>query len=621
MVADTLPLDSAEAAALRDSFFEIQSRLLHYYRRFPTSVDSLIGFPGMGVHSTYSTDASGVSEVLANAPTIVHVPFSLPSILNRALLYGFPISPSFVRRGSMSSDLHFDAIYGTDLLFASQTRYLSTSIGAEPGYRLHPFRLVSPELNVMWENGVFDENILDVRFARPITENTVAAVFSNYRHFDRRSFSHDYNNVYDFYAALVEDTSILSNRGISPLIDEHVSGIRLSWQGQTGTVIDGTYRYVHAENDLVKQNEAQVDSLGQRGGPVWGPLEWERFTKWNNLLQVHAGNLSSGPLFTEMDFSLEHGGHKVAPLPLQRGERTSIEAHARAGIGFQNDTVSVPYRFALTRKSLYVNEQWESQEHLISAKYARRMEVGPLSLRTEFGGGGQFRIADTLNASRGVWSANVGVETGGQKIRAFAETGAIGFEPPYDIDQYRSGHLLDGFDKYGLEMLVHVRKMGLLFSVISLPGIDSTSAKHYWPQGVLPYEMPSTVFSFAPVVGRYKGLSAEGKFMFSDKKPFLKARLMLSYETALVKGNAHPRVDLVLNYWGERGSLVFGNPELWDQWGREIIDVSIRLSMQIHSFRLFHKIDNILNRRIAYVPGYFMPGITFRWGFNWLIPG
>ena len=42
-----------------------------------------------------------------------------------------------------------------------------------------------------------------------------------------------------------------------------------------------------------------------------------------------------------------------------------------------------------------------------------------------------------------------------------------------------------------------------------------------------------------------------------------------------------------------------------------------KAAFQFHSFRLFMRVDNVLNRKFAYVPGYFMPGLTFRWGFNW----
>lgn len=609
------PIDSARAAFVRDSFFEVQSQFVHFYKRFPRTVDSLTGYPEITIPYIYRRDGSGISEILRSTPSQVFVPFSLSSLLNRSLTYGLPLPPPFLE--TVAADHHgfFDPIYGTDILSASQLRLVFPGLGGSGGYRFHPLPVVSPALKVLWENGVFKENILDVRFARPISESTVLAIFSSYRHFDRRSYSHDYNNVYDFYASLVEDTSLLSNTGVYPLVNEHVSGVRFSWKTGADNTISGMYRYVDAQNDIVAQDDEEFDSLG------YGTLQWERYEKWNNLLDIDFGRMIVGPSYVGGTFSMEHGGHKVSPAPLDRGERTVVRTRIEAGIGFEHDTLYVPYEFSRTNKSLYFDSKWLSWEHLVAAGYKRGMGKGPLLLHADVSGGQKIGTADTLSAGVTVWNAALQGELYGQSVRIFGGQGAIGFEPPYDIDFFLPGRLLDEFAIYGMEIFLKIKKAGLFFSFLSVPGIDSSSVIPYWPEGQPPYGIPSQVVTLAPVIGRIKGFALESKWIYSNTKPHLKAQVGLSYETSMARGNAHPRVDLVLNYWSERGQIRFGDPELWDQWSREFYELSLKLSMQIQTFRLFHKIDNILNRRIAYVPGYYMPGLTFRWGFNWLIPG
>jgi hypothetical protein len=45
----------------------------------------------------------------------------------------------------------------------------------------------------------------------------------------------------------------------------------------------------------------------------------------------------------------------------------------------------------------------------------------------------------------------------------------------------------------------------------------------------------------------------------------------------------------------------------------------MEIGVHVKTFRFFSKIDNLLNRRIAYVPGYTLPGLTFRWGVAWFL--
>ena len=121
-----------------------------------------------------------------------------------------------------------------------------------------------------------------------------------------------------------------------------------------------------------------------------------------------------------------------------------------------------------------------------------------------------------------------------------------------------------------------------------------------------------------PLFGRVLGFALSSRTLLSDKRPYVKSQTALSYQASPIFGREHITADLLFDYWSGRDTLSYAGINIWN---REIFNVSLVTGVHIQGFCLFYKIDNILNRKYAYVPGYFMPGLTFRWGFQWLIPG
>jgi hypothetical protein len=74
--------------------------------------------------------------------------------------------------------------------------------------------------------------------------------------------------------------------------------------------------------------------------------------------------------------------------------------------------------------------------------------------------------------------------------------------------------------------------------------------------------------------------------------------------------------EIGFDYWSERDPVHFAGHYGWDY---PIYDLNVKVTAHIKTFRLFYKIDNLMNMRQAYIPGYFSPGVTFRWGINWFI--
>jgi len=106
--------------------------------------------------------------------------------------------------------------------------------------------------------------------------------------------------------------------------------------------------------------------------------------------------------------------------------------------------------------------------------------------------------------------------------------------------------------------------------------------------------------------------------MLSEKRPFIKSKSILSYDINRSGKSLHMIFDLGFDYWSEREYMDYGGIDIWN---RPIYDLHLKTTAHIKTFRLFYKIDNLFNRKIAYLPGYYMPGLVFRWGFNWLIQG
>jgi hypothetical protein len=190
--------------------------------------------------------------------------------------------------------------------------------------------------------------------------------------------------------------------------------------------------------------------------------------------------------------------------------------------------------------------------------------------------------------------------------------------PPFDSTPVAFDSMSSTFRTQGAEIMLSTRLASLFIGWRALQGPDSLATTLAWPGGVVPYSQPHTVWSIAPMLGRVGGFGFYNRYMISDTKPFLKAAASLSYLRPIAHNHAHLQSDLSLNYWSARDKIAYGGDS---SWNREIYDCSAHIGVQIKNFRLFYKMDNLLNRRLAYVPGYWMPGLTFRWGFSWIIPG
>ena len=145
-------------------------------------------------------------------------------------------------------------------------------------------------------------------------------------------------------------------------------------------------------------------------------------------------------------------------------------------------------------------------------------------------------------------------------------------------------------------------------------GISDLTVNGAWLNGVAPHAA-SFSSGHRTGAGEWKVLTVTSA-MISDKKPYVKARGSVSYTTHPLNTKEHIDATLSFDYWSERDPVMFAGHS---DWNVPIYNLNLEISTNIRSFRLFYKVDNLLNQRFAYVPGYYSTGITFRWGINWFI--
>jgi hypothetical protein len=162
--------------------------------------------------------------------------------------------------------------------------------------------------------------------------------------------------------------------------------------------------------------------------------------------------------------------------------------------------------------------------------------------------------------------------------------------------------------------------------------LNNERNEKFWHNGLMPYNEPFQVFSTGLSLGEIGIVSMFSNWFFNDETPYIKSYSGLRFHFNKEAQIRHFYVDIAYNYWSKRGyyfGIIDYNFDLHEEkyfgdypyWNRSIHDVSIKLSAEIETFRIFWKIDNFLNRTNAYIPGYIMPGLIFRWGFSWNILG
>ena len=608
--SDTIA-DSVNQKHILDSLKTLRTYQINSYLSIDTTVSNVMS--PLSKSEIFRTDATSPSEIFRIDPRGIQVQTALSSYLNRYLLYGnvAPVDKAII--GNVVQPFT-DPLYGSDQFFSSQMSKMATYGDGSTKYTPFPCDLVAPEAVVFWENGVFNENILNLRFSRPLTRNLNINVFSNYKHFDGKTYDHDGNSIYSIYSSMFRDTSLVSHTGYTPLINEQFIGTSADWQ-KSNINLHFDLSYADAENELILDRDA--------------PIEKPVCSLYNNYplsADAYVSGLSIGKLGIDAQAAfLNEPIIRHFPLKSPSGVITAVRQDAkkdRASLSISpylpltpNDTagstLDLNYSSTIPFNS-YKQSVVYSKPVL---KYIHHFRIGGFGGKLSAHGGAAILNKGYSTLVSPLAHGEAEVVSGNKKLNFFIEKNAIMNEIPLDTNLPKIP-MIDDYYRGGVELQFDWKKVSLLLGYQYLGGISDSTVSNYWIVSRIPYQQPRSSILFAPELRLTQNLNFNSKLLISEKKPYIKSHSELTL-------SAHPMhtaelVDLVLgfDYWSQRDTVTYAGTS---DWNRAIYNLNLEVAAQIKTFRLFYKIDNLLNQKYAYIPGYYMPGITFRWGINWFI--
>jgi hypothetical protein len=610
----TMKDDSSHQKSILDSFFFLEKTRKQIFifdstREFGTPYS-------IGSSELYRKDATSIAEGVKYHPLMTVVKFGLSNSLNQYLPYGTVAPVSAVWTNDIFSQRMPFNLFPINQVHQFSTKTEAISIENSGIYLLDfPAKAVLPEAVLLWETGAFGETILDVRISRPLSRNIMISIFSNYRHFNGMNYTHDANDIYRFYSNFYKDSSLSSGKGYNPQVDEHVSGLQIKYTGKNNNALHLEFQYGDMLNEIAINKVTSVNlqmfemlhrypiSLSLLStANTFKRLFWDfGFTYLNEpvvKLQPAFANNNTGPVRGD-------GTYNDLSLSLQSG--TAVRKTDSTGIRLSSTWAKV-YRFD---RSDWQNKILDSR--LFYNFYTHRND---LQFKANFNGGIEIESTGDSTGLSPVWHAGFDIYNKSQHLRLYLKQDNIPYSLPFDTLNTVIPPLFDNYMSGGLEYLLHSEKGQILLGYQYLSTINKISVNNAWPSGIPPYNQPHSTFIIAPASGRWNGLALSGSGNFSDKKPFIKTTSRLSYIFHPLSTSEFIDINAGFEYWSERDPISFAGRT---DWNKAFYNVDLEIAAHIMSFRLFYKVDNILNRKFAYVPGYYSSGLTFRWGFNWFI--
>ncbi|MBN2035226.1 MAG: hypothetical protein JW768_00655 [Chitinispirillaceae bacterium] len=596
--------DSLSRIAARDSLAAVQEANRQAYSHTADVHDPF----SVPASSLFSSDAPGFSDAVETSPLCIPIRFGLSNRFNRFLLYGntAPITTLFTDGDLIPST--FEPFTGFDHISACEI----ASLSLEPNNRCrlvpHPTAVVTPEAAILWENGVFDENVLTVRFVRPLSRQLNIGAFSHYRFFKGTRFDHEGNGIYSFYESLVRDTSVLQNRGYNFLANDYTSGIRTTWEGKSGNEIRLSAGYGDCEGEM------PVDQASLSDLPVMSLLNQYRTT-----LDLASTKNRFGPLAFDVQGRFENSDMVRHTSDDRRHDGVHRELSCAGRVGTADPSRpagAITYRLRQVRRRPFVRSEVRAIEHAPALETSVPVNAGPFSfMLTGVAGVHAIDARDSLAYTPSL-STSLAMLYSHQRCRLYAEHSCIPWIIPYDTALLATAQLLDRCVIVGGEVELKRGATALVLGCQSVRGVEASTVRMAWPEAMVPYEQPAFSFLAAPRIGPWHGFTVGMRSLISDRQPSLKVRTAVEYTAHPAHTREHIDAALCFDYWSQRDTVVFAGA---NDWNRPVYDLNCRLAVHIRSFRFFGKIDNLLNRRFAYVPGYYSPGVTFRWGIGWYL--
>lgn len=625
LAVDSVTRDSAETSRIREL---LETKLLaqkeHLYYH-PETIDSLFSVEKVSRYRIERQDYATWSDLLYH-PFSTAVFYTPNSHLNRILPMGytFPQRESRLLNGIQVRTIPtttFEPLWVKSITISPDGRFT-------PEYQTGT--KISPELFINSETGLFNGNSLELRFLRNLTRNLSLGVFSSYRELKRTTYSHNNGSMYNMFKGWGLKEEDLSNTGYNPQAISHLSTIALHWQNRS--IIDFTFTYGDLRNDQVYTFPLNTKDT------VWF-IESDFLTKFQGSY--------SDTLFSDLKLKVEgqYSTNKHFRSPQSKNEY--LDTHKDRGTtdyaGF-GGSVLIPDRgiHNLSAQIGFNKNSTDRYNRKHSSVYQGDLYIyDSLSMLNDkihiFLGGGP-----TLIHSKGIKKRVVPRYLAKTKITIKNATvrGYIKSEVTPTFINYDTATVVVPFDKFsevdpiepftyptfygdtyltgGISAYFSRKQFSLFGGYNFLAGIEETLAQEYWAQGYAPYTNPTHQLFITPSLFFNNKVMLSSNTTISDTKPYFRNNSRIRFHINRYKATRHFYIDIFNRYWSEREPVTFGDTT---GWNKPVNDIGLKLTAEIRSFRIFYKMENLINRNNSYVPGYEMPGFIIRWGFNWTITG
>ncbi len=492
-----------------------------------------------------------------------------------------------------------------------------------------------PDLVLLWENGgqgarLFNDNGLDVRFRRALTDKSEISLMTAYHHLDRGIFNHSNGSIWelyhDTYRNILNDpnddyvNNYVSSEGINPQANDLSAVLRFSFHPTAGFSAQLKYSYDDRIHDVFRPSldTAKKDSLD---------ITTQTAYTHHAIIDV-AINPPSAAFVALARFDV---GSNVTHLNFPRSD--TIWDNRSASTGFSG-RLQPGFRFAecdsvlldISAERDQMNRFTMLPDTFTLASGGIRSSLnhtlfGLLGTKLQVAGG--LRSHDITYPAKREFTyygkADLALDVAGFQIGGFCNYDRLGPTIPADTSfaVYKTG--ICPYLVAGADIGYDARYFGMNIALVKYHGISDSIVAAMWAPFAPPYKQPSQVLILSPRLGRWRGpVEIVSSVQFTDTKPRIKAQSDINFNICRKESTRSIQFDLGGTFWSTRDT---GRTENIAPRNEPIYDISLKTSVQIKNFRLYNQIDNIMNRRIFYIPGQELPGLVFRWGFNWQILG
>lgn len=589
----------------------------------PEMPDSIITYNSVLPHQVMQTDGLNFSDILNKNPQFLPVLRNLTSSYNNSLYWGIPVPILDIRStGELVSEYSYRVPYAEK--FSPKEVFSIKLSGNEINTDLFPQNFLVPQTSILWEGGIsgFNSNMLNVRFTRPMTERLQLGIFTNFQHLNRRNYSHNNGQISNFFKDVYRNfkvpTEFVSDTGTNPYTNEFIAAAKLYYLTEKKSKLRFSYSYSDQRNDIPTSS---IDTSNDSSS-----ILWKEDINYIHRLKASLTELKLyNNLYVNTQLFLTQHKNRFYPILYNdqfgyKGDKLSAGGGLKPYLLVNNeDTLSLKFTAQRDETERYSRQRFISQDVRLTGGYFKNYSLGKLSGNASLEAGGIFIKMNDKRESKHHLKLNTNLKLGNQKLSLNAASTVMPPQVPFDPqNSIQPGDLVDSYYSFGGDLLLRKGINSVMLGYKGIRNLKERTDSLFWSPGLPPYKTAENNFILAPSLFTGRKVSLSSTWIFADSKPYLKSKSSLLFHIHKKGRVQHTFLSFDFMYWSERDSVDFGGEKYW---GREIYDLNFHATVQIKTFRLYYKVDNIINRQNTFVPGFNMPGLILRWGFNWQITG